>query len=123
MFKGKKILVVEDEKDVSALVADNLRRFEFNVETSADGKDAISKIKDFMPDLVILDIILPEIDGLEVLKWIKKNKPDTSVILATGKKEVDDMKKGYSFEADYYITKPYTMDEVLKGINIIFSFK
>jgi two-component system OmpR family response regulator len=76
-----------------------------------------------MPDLVVLDVMLPELDGLEVLKWIKENKPDIFVMLATGKKEIDDLKKGYSLEADYYVTKPYTIDEILKGINVILSFK
>ncbi|MFA5008137.1 MAG: response regulator [Candidatus Omnitrophota bacterium] len=123
MLRGKKILVVEDEKDTLFLLADNLRRFDFTVETSVDGKDAIQKVKDFMPDVVVLDIMLPELDGLEVLKWIKKNKPAVFVMLATGKKEIEDIKKGYSLEADYYVTKPYTIDEILKGINVILSFK
>jgi DNA-binding response OmpR family regulator len=123
MLNGKKILVVEDEKDTLVLLAEGLRRLDFKVETSVDGKDAIQKVKDFMPDLVVLDVMLPELDGLEVLKWIKENKPDIFVMLATGKKEIDDLKKGYSLEADYYVTKPYTIDEILKGINVILSFK
>ncbi|MDD4182427.1 MAG: response regulator [Candidatus Omnitrophica bacterium] len=123
MIKGRKILVVEDEKETLVLLADGLRRFDFTVETSTDGKDAIEKVKNFMPDVVVLDIMLPELDGLEVLRWIKKNKPAIFVMLATGKKEIDDIKKGYSLEADYYVTKPYTIDEVLKGINVILSFK
>jgi len=123
MIKGRKILVVEDEKETLVLLADGLRRLDFTVETSADGKDAIEKVKNFMPDVVVLDIMLPELDGLEVLRWIKKNKPNIFVMLATGKKEIDDIKKGYSLEADYYVTKPYTIDEILKGINVILSFK
>ncbi|MFA5270994.1 MAG: response regulator [Candidatus Omnitrophota bacterium] len=120
---NKKILIVEDEKEVLMLLADSLKRLNFTVETSADGRDAIKKVSDFIPDLVLLDIMLPEIDGLEVLKWIKKNKPDTFVMLATAKKELEDMKTGYTLEADYYITKPYTIEEILKGINIMFSFR
>jgi len=123
MIGTKKILVVEDEKDTLVLLADGLRRFNFIVETSIDGKDAIQKVQDFVPDVVVLDVMLPELDGLEVLKWIKKNKPDIFVMLATGKKEIEDIKKGYCLEADYYVTKPYTIDEILKGINVILSFK
>ncbi|MFA5337510.1 MAG: response regulator [Candidatus Omnitrophota bacterium] len=123
MIGAKKILVVEDEKDTLVLLADGLRRFNFIVETSIDGKDAIQKVQDFVPDVVVLDVMLPELDGLEVLKWIKKNKPDIFVMLATGKKEIEDIKKGYCLEADYYVTKPYTIDEILKGINVILSFK
>lgn len=120
---NKKILIVEDEKEVLVFLADSLKRLNFTVETSADGRDAIKKIDAFNPDLVLLDIMLPEIDGLEVLKWTKKNKPDIFVMLATAKKEIEDMKTGYSLDADYYITKPYTLEEILKGINIMFSFK
>jgi len=123
MIKTNKILVVEDEKDTLALLAEGLRRSNFIVETSIDGNDAIKKVQDFMPDVVVLDVIIPELDGLEVLKWIKKNKPDIFVMLATGKKEIEDIKKGYCLEADYYVTKPYTIDEILKGINVILSFK
>lgn len=123
MIRGRKILVVEDEQETLLFLADGLRRLDFTVETSIDGKDAIQKVQDFMPDVVVLDIMLPELDGLEVLKWIKKHKPDIFVMLATGKKEIDDIKKGYSLEADYYVTKPYTIDEILKGINVILSFK
>jgi two-component system alkaline phosphatase synthesis response regulator PhoP len=115
----KKILIVEDEKEVLSFLKDNLTRSNFHVEAAADGKDAIEKVKTFMPHLVLLDVVLPELDGLEVLKWIKKNNPEIFVILATAKKEVEDIRKGYALEADYYITKPYSLEEILKGINIM----
>ncbi|MDP2923381.1 MAG: response regulator [Candidatus Omnitrophota bacterium] len=119
----KKILIVEDEKDILSFLQDNLTRSNFHIEVAVDGKEAIEKMKTFIPDLVLLDIILPELDGLEVLKWIKKNKPKTFVILATAKKEIADIKKGYALEADYYITKPYTLEEVVKGINVMQALK
>jgi CheY-like chemotaxis protein len=118
-YKMKRILIVEDEKEVLTLLRDNLTRHNFHIETAIDGKDAIEKVKTFIPDLVLLDIMLPELDGLEVLRWIKKNKPEILVILATAKKEVEDIKTGYSLEADYYITKPYSMEEIFKGINVL----
>jgi DNA-binding response OmpR family regulator len=70
-----------------------------------------------------LDIIIPELNGLEVLKWIKKNKPETLVILTTAKKELEDLRAGYALEADYYITKPYTLEEIFKGINVMSALK
>jgi DNA-binding response OmpR family regulator len=73
--------------------------------------------------VVLLDIMLPELDGLEVLRWIKKNKPEISVVLATARQEIGDIKEGYNLEADYYITKPYTVNEILKGINVMLSLK
>ncbi len=120
---NKKILIVEDEEEVLMLLADSLKRLNFTIETSANGKDAIKKIDTFAPDLILLDIMLPEMNGLEVLKWVKKNKPDIFVMLATAKKEIEDLQSGYALEADYYVTKPYTIEEILKGINIMFSFR
>ena len=68
----KKILVVEDEKEILNLIKGGLVRLNFNVETAADGKEAIEKVKSFLPDLVVLDIMLPKLDGLSVLEWIKE---------------------------------------------------
>jgi len=120
---AKKILIVEDEQEVLALLKTKLNQRNFQVETSVDGNDAIDKIKIFHPDLVLLDIMLPGIDGIEVLKWIKKNQPQILVIMTTAKKEVSDLKTGYALEADYYITKPYTFDEIISGINILTTLK
>jgi DNA-binding response OmpR family regulator len=123
MAAKRKILVVEDEIGTLSLLADSLKKFNFSIETSMDGRDAIRKVNDFIPDVVLLDIMLPELDGLEVLRWIKKNKPEISVVLATARQEIGDIKEGYNLEADYYITKPYTVNEILKGINVMLSLK
>ncbi|MEI8349484.1 MAG: response regulator [Candidatus Omnitrophota bacterium] len=120
---AKKILIVEDEQETSAFLKNKLNQLNFHTETSGDGGDAINKMKTFMPDLVLLDIMLPVIDGIEVLKWIKTNQPQVLVIMTTAKKEVSDLKTGYSLEADYYITKPYTFEEIIKGINVLMSLK
>ncbi|MBU1122164.1 MAG: response regulator [Candidatus Omnitrophota bacterium] len=119
----KKILIVEDEKDVACFLRDSLARNEFDVDIAFDGRNAIEKIEKFEPDIILLDIILPQLDGLEVLKWTKKNKPGVFVIVTTMKKELEDFKKGYEYEADYYITKPYYVEDVLKGINIMLSLE
>lgn len=119
----KKILIVEDETEVAAFLKGHLEENGFEIDVAADGRSAIEKIGSFLPLIVILDIILPEIDGLEVLKWIKRNRPDTAVILATAKKELADLKKGYALEADYYLTKPYSLEEVIRAINIMISLK
>lgn len=117
----KKILIVEDEFETASFLKNHLEKLEFNVDVACDGKSAIDKIKSFIPDLIILDIILPQLDGLAVLKWVRENNIRVYVILTTVKQDVEDLKRGYSLEADYYITKPYGIEEVLKGINIMFS--
>ncbi|MDD5584575.1 MAG: response regulator [Candidatus Omnitrophica bacterium] len=117
----KKILIVEDEKDIAELLEAGLKRSGFEIITSPDGRDAIEKVKEGGPSLVILDIQLPYVSGLEVLQWIKINHPAILVIMATAKKEVDDIKNGYALKADYYVTKPYEVAEILKGIHVLFS--
>ncbi|UCD15148.1 MAG: response regulator [Candidatus Omnitrophota bacterium] len=119
----KKILIVEDEKETAYFLKDRLEKNEFKVGIALDGVSALKGIKEFEPDIIILDIVLPQLDGLEVLKWVRQNKPKISVIVTTIKKDLEDFKKGYSLEADYYITKPYSLEEVLKGVNIMVSLK
>ena len=117
----KKILIVEDEKDIAELLEAGLKRSGFEIITSVDGKDAMEKIKEHKPALVVLDVVLPYVSGWEVLRWIKTNYPATLVIMATAKKEVEDIKSGHALKADYYVTKPYEVNEILKGIHVLFS--
>ena len=117
----KKILIVDDEKDIVELLEIGLKRHGFTVRTASDGEDAIAQIKEQKPDFVVLDVVLPKMNGLEVLRGVKTNAPDVFVIMATAKSEVEDIKGGYSLKADYYITKPYAVDEIVKGIHVLSS--
>ncbi|UCC95061.1 MAG: response regulator [Candidatus Omnitrophota bacterium] len=119
----KKILIVEDEKETLDFLKDNLEREGFFIETAQDGRTALKKVGEFKPNLVILDIMLPELDGREVLAQIKENFPSIIVVLATAKKELEDIKEGYAKKADCYITKPYKLEEIRKVIEIFFSFE
>ncbi len=119
----KRILIVEDDQRLLDFLSQSLRKRGFEILVAPDGLEAIDRLKEFKPDLVILDILLPKLDGLEVLKWIKGNNLDVLVILASAKDQLEDLRKGYSLRADYYITKPYNLEEVLKGINLLFSLK
>ena len=117
----RRILVVDDEPVVVKTLSKAIRRQGFDVVSAVDGEEALEKIRSTKPDLVILDIQMPKLDGTEVLQRIK-GSPETAslpVIMLTGKAGDEDILKGYKYGANYYIPKPFKMDEVLKGIALM----
>lgn len=119
----KRILVVDDEQDIVVTLTRMLRRQGFDVVSATDGEQALERVKDSHPDLVILDIQMPKLDGIEVLQRIKED-PHTSslpVIMLTARAGDEDMLKGYKYGANYYIPKPFKIAEVLDGIKMTFQ--
>jgi DNA-binding response OmpR family regulator len=111
-----RVLYVEDEKKVADLVKDALEREKYSVETASDGEqgEALALSRQF--DLVILDILLPKRDGLELLKSLRAKKPSTPVLLLTAKTSVQDKVKGLDEGADDYLTKPFAVTELLARV-------
>lgn len=110
-----KILVVDDEPDAVDLVEFNLRGAGFDVVTAADGAEAIRKARSFTPDLILLDVMLPELDGLEVCKLLRRD-PATSavpIIMLTAKAAEIDRVLGLELGADDYVTKPFSPRELV----------
>ncbi|HAK88389.1 MAG: DNA-binding response regulator [Nitrospirae bacterium GWC2_46_6] len=110
----KKILVIDDEADIVELISYNLKKEGFAVDSSYNGEDALKKIKKNKYDLVILDLMLPGIQGLELCKMIR-NAPNTSrlpIIMLTAKGEEFDKVLGLEMGADDYITKPFSTREL-----------
>ena len=106
----EKLLVVDDEEDILKLVGYNLSKEGFEVITAATGEEAIKLARSENPDLIILDLMLPGVGGLEVCKTIKSdsNTSRTSVIMLTAKSEESDIVLGLELGADDYITKPFS---------------
>jgi two-component system alkaline phosphatase synthesis response regulator PhoP len=104
------ILVVDDEEDILELVKYNLAREGYQVVCAATGEDAIAKAKRKLPDLILLDLMLPGIDGLEVCKLLKKDSKTEHIpiIMLTAKTEETDVVSGLEVGADDYITKPFS---------------
>ncbi len=111
----RKILVVDDEKSIADIIKFNLEKEGFTVELSYDGEDAIEKIYNGNPDLIILDIMLPKKDGFEVLKEIRTSIT-TPVLMLTAKEEEVDKVLGLELGADDYITKPFSMRELVARV-------
>jgi len=107
---NEKILAVDDDEDIRELVKYNLAKDGFRVRCVASGEQAITEALDFVPDLVLLDLMLPGLDGLDVCRQLKRN-PKTShipIIMLTAKGEDSDVVAGLELGADDYITKPFS---------------
>ncbi len=117
------IIVVDDNHDLVEIVRITLESKGFNVRRAYDGLQVFYVLKQQKPDLVILDILMPQMDGLEVLARLKCNPATASipVILLTEKGEPEDLIKGYERGAEYYIPKPFTKNQLLDGVNSILS--
>ena len=114
----KKILIVEDEESLLKLESILLTSRGYEVKGVADGQAALDAVGAMKPDLVLLDIMLPEIDGFEVCRQIKSNEATRHipVIMLTAKKSREDMARGEQVGADWYITKPFKSAMVIETI-------
>ena len=113
-----RILVVEDEFNLADMIAIKLRKEKYNVDVSLDGEDGLDNALSDVYDLVILDIMLPKINGIEILKEIRNNNIDTKVIMLTAKSSLDDKLIGFETGANDYITKPFHMEELIARVNV-----
>lgn len=116
-----KILVVEDERDIVELLKYNLQQEDFEVDTVRNGTDALQRAVDNPPDLILLDLMLPEVDGLIVCRLLK-NDPRTKkipIIMLTAKTDESDRVTGLELGADDYITKPFSPREVVLRVNAV----
>jgi len=121
----QKILAVDDEKDILRLLEHNLGKAGYDVVSAGDGPEAIDMAKSEMPDLIILDVMLPNIEGTEVLKALKKDKvtDKIKVIMLTAKGEELDRVVGLELGADDYIVKPFSPKELLLRVNVLLKKK
>jgi DNA-binding response OmpR family regulator len=115
----KKILVVDDERKVCDLVRAYLEKEDYNVVIATDGKNALEQESYHKPDLVLLDLNLPEIDGLEVCK-ILRNRSNVPIIMLTARDEETDRIIGLELGGDDYVTKPFSPREVVARVKAIF---
>ncbi|NQT46407.1 MAG: response regulator [Candidatus Omnitrophica bacterium] len=124
MKTEKKILIVDDESDVLESLSSVLGSKGYHVLTAGDGEAALELVRSNDPDLIILDIMMPKINGIDVLHQIRHEarygrwRP---VIIFTGRGDFDDVSKGYKEEADYYIVKPAPLKKVVEGVEIMLS--
>lgn len=111
----KKILVVDDEKPISDIIKFNLNKEGYDVYVAYDGEDAIKQVEEVVPDLIILDLMLPKIDGLEVAREIRKTH-EMPIIMVTAKDTEIDKVLGLEMGADDYVTKPFSNRELVARV-------
>ncbi|UAL47756.1 response regulator transcription factor [Sutcliffiella horikoshii] len=111
-----KILLVDDEKNILQFLELGLSNEGYKVMTASDGIIAMNLLPDFKPHVVILDVMMPGLDGFEVCNMIRKTGVQTSIIMLTARDEVDNRVKGLKIGADDYIVKPFSFEELLARI-------
>ena len=116
-MEKKRILVVEDEYSINDVLTFALRKEGYEVRSAFNGKEALELVENFKPDLVLLDLMLPDMDGFDICKEISKN---SYVIMLTARGEIFDKIVGLELGADDYIVKPFEIKEVLVRIKVIF---
>jgi len=108
-----RVLVVDDEPSLAELLASVLRYEGWDIRTAADGSSAVRIAREFQPDAVVLDVMLPDVSGLEVLRRLRAELPQVCVLFLTARDAVEDRVAGITAGGDDYVTKPFSLEEVL----------
>jgi two-component system OmpR family response regulator len=116
---GQRVLVVDDEPNITELVSMALRYEGFSVKTAATGKAALAAVDEFSPAVVILDVMLPDIDGLEVMRRMSSNGQKVPVIFLTARDSTEDKVHGLTVGGDDYVTKPFSIEELMARVRVI----
>ena len=114
----KRILVVEDEPSIAEVVSLYLKRAGFQVQTAFDGKQAMAILEKGIPDFVILDIMLPEVDGLSIARWLR-DRSDVPIIMVTARRAEIDRIAGLELGADDYVVKPFSPQELVSRVRAV----
>ena len=113
-----RILVVDDEPAVSDLLAYNLRKAHYDVTVAADGREALEQARRTSPNLILLDLMIPEVDGLDVCRELRKTS-DVPIIMITARGEEIDRVVGLELGADDYVTKPFSVRELMARVKAV----
>ncbi|MGI8531723.1 MAG: response regulator transcription factor [Geodermatophilaceae bacterium] len=114
-----RVLVVDDEASLRELLSMALRFESWDVRTAEDGMAAVRAARDFRPDAVVLDMMLPDIDGMEVLRRLRENAPRIPVLFLTARDAVEDRVAGLTAGGDDYVTKPFSLEEVVARVRAL----
>jgi phosphate regulon transcriptional regulator PhoB len=119
--RGARVLVVEDEADVAEMIRYNLGKEGYDVRVAANGTDALRQVKDARPDVILLDIMVPHLNGWEICRRLKQDRETVAipVIMVTGRVEEGDKVLGFEMGADDYVTKPFSPRELLARVRAV----
>ena len=114
-----RLLVVEDEKKLNELITKKLKKEYYGVDSCFDGEEAVRYVEGTEYDAIILDIMLPKLDGFEVIKRIRAKKNKVPILLLTARDNIDDKVKGLDYGADDYLVKPFIFEELMARIRVL----
>lgn len=114
-----KILLVEDNAQLNKAISTLLKRNSYVVDSALDGEEALLFLKDYKYDVIVLDIMMPKVDGLEVLRRARSEGIQTPIIMLTAKSTIEDKIKGLDFGADDYLAKPFNSEELLARVRAL----
>jgi two-component system OmpR family response regulator len=119
--RAARVLVVEDDENVRFVTVAALRLGSFDVEETASGRDALRRLNDpaALPDLVVLDVMLPDVDGFEVCRRMRADRIDVPIVFLTARDAVDDRLRGLTIGGDDYLTKPFSVEELVARVQVI----
>ncbi|MGH9190685.1 MAG: response regulator transcription factor [Acidimicrobiales bacterium] len=114
-----RVLVVDDEENITFLLDSALRHFGFEVRVAQTGRAALSEMEQFGPDVVLLDVMLPDLDGFDVVRRMRADGMKAPVLFLTARDAVEDKVRGLTLGGDDYVTKPFSLEEVVARIQVL----
>jgi len=117
--RSTRVLVVDDEENITFLLDSALRHFGFDVRVASNGRDAIAAVESFSPDVLLLDVMLPDLDGFEVVRRLRLDGAKVPVLFLTARDATEDKVRGLTLGGDDYVTKPFSLEEVVARIQVI----
>ena len=117
--RSSRILVVDDEDNITFLLDSALRHFGFDVRVANTGRAALAEVDRFNPDVILLDVMLPDLDGFEIVRRMRNDGAKVPVLFLTARDAVDDKVRGLTLGGDDYVTKPFSLEEVVARIQVI----
>jgi two-component system, OmpR family, response regulator len=117
--RSTRVLVVDDEENITFLLGSALRHFGFDVTTAATGRQGLDAVRSFEPDLVLLDVMLPDLDGFEVCRRMRQDGERVPVLFLTARDATEDKVRGLTMGGDDYVTKPFSLEELIARIRTI----
>jgi two-component system, OmpR family, response regulator len=114
-----RVLVVDDEENITFLLDSALRHFGFEVRVASSGRQGLKGVEEFDPDVVLLDVMLPDLDGFDIVKRLRADGHKVPVLFLTARDTVDDKVRGLTLGGDDYVTKPFSLEEVVARLGVI----
>jgi two-component system OmpR family response regulator len=118
-MSGETLLLVDDEENLRTMLAAALAHSGFKVETAANGRDALARTKELGPDLILLDVMMPDLDGFEVCRRLRSEYVKTPIIFLTARDETSDKVRGLTTGGDDYLVKPFSLEELVARVQAV----